>query len=207
MPRGNPEDLLRYSRPGEQLAVSDFIRRLPDRSENAVKAYVRRLVRAGKLRRIVGGKPTLNHPNRSAYELRDVGAYTPRKGTRADALLATIGPEDVVCTRSILDRFPDWSRVRVASLLLDLTDRGVLVRCGKLPTPGGGTDQWLYCLPGATAARNGYIAEDRPQAVKPVPIRGKRIPFVDLYTPPLPKFRIKSTRVLRPLSSPVEDAA
>ncbi len=121
-------------------------------------------------------------------------------------VLASIGPEEVVCTSTIRARFPQWKKNTCSNRLIDLWRKGWLVRCGQILDERTNCPMWLYCRPTALAASEGAdgpsedveIEEPYQWAPENLP------PFVALYTPPLPAFRILRTRVLRPLASNVE---
>lgn len=114
-------------------------------------------------------------------------------------LLAYIHEGEVVSTTTVIARAaPDWTADAVKAALARLASLGVLHRHPMQLSEETGQRVRMFSRTPASDE-----AETSPELRR----YSDAVPFVRLFTPPLPAFRIRSTRVLRPLSSPVEDAA
>ena len=194
MPEQPAANLLNLIRPGESLTVREFYLRDGTRSKNAVKGAVRVLVARGALREVrkVQVGPACFA---AAYAATGKDGKAPDRyaNTRQAQMLATVRPGETVDTETMRGRFPDLSAEQVCKAMFWLCKTGKLVVCGRKRNGN------VYRLSDDLAAD--YVPPERKALEAELP------PFVTLFTPPLPAFRIKATRVLRPLSSPVEDAA
>ncbi len=168
---------------GERLTIAQLYMRDRSRTKNSVKAAVKTLVSRGALK-VVGDTPIdRNRPATLYARTGNDGAAPDRfAGTRLAAVLALFKPGQALDVQTVRQRMPDMTAPQASRAVFDLCKRGRLVQAGWRDDKQG----LLYRLP--DGAEPVVLRKDRPEVEADVP------PFVALFTPPLPAFRIKSTR-------------
>lgn len=204
-------DLLVVWSRGDRLTVRQAWNRCNDgRTLESCKTAVKRLVRKGFLKPV--GELRISSTVIAPVYARTSQAV-PTKERNHDSLnmrvFRAVRPGEVVTSAIVVGRIVMSQRI-ASKALYDNFDQGRLARC-QISEPGDGPARYGYYLPGTltgSIAQAVRKAQDAPVIPETVHAPTEALPpFVALFTPPLPKFRIKATRVLRPLSSPVEDAA
>lgn len=204
MPRGAPDEVLKHVTLGERFTVTDLYSRLPHRTQNAVKAYVRKLLQAGVLV-VCGTSPTPSRPNRALYCLAD---NAPDIRSKQAQIVDAIGAEEVVNTSVMRSRFPDWPANVISTALREAARQEKIAVCGSVIDERNGSRQLLYCRRDAAAAsRTAYDVSVDETEVRVQAQTVELPPFVALFTPPLPAFRIRSTRHVRPMFGSQREAA